>query len=113
VAIFSGGWSGARCNLALFLDSIAKFTLALETPSNVVDLFNGATQIWSTAQLNVARHYIEAVSVKNFAILAGGMLCDSFQVELHRCFRHHAHALGNLVTRFLPLSLEVVLVVLE
>jgi hypothetical protein len=74
VAIFAGGWSGARCNLALFLDLIAKFTLALGTPSNAVDFFNGATQIWSTAQLNVARHYIAAVSVKNFAILAGGML---------------------------------------
>jgi len=40
--------------------------------SNVVDLYNGASGTWSTAQLSVARWYLAATSVGNVAIFAGG-----------------------------------------
>jgi hypothetical protein len=40
--------------------------------SNAVDLYNGASGTWSTAQLSVARFYIAATSVGNVAIFAGG-----------------------------------------
>jgi hypothetical protein len=42
------------------------------SPSNVVDLYNGATGAWSTAQLSVERCLLAAASVGNFAIFAGG-----------------------------------------
>ena len=40
--------------------------------SNVVDLYNGATGAWSTAQLSVARCWLAAASVGNVALFAGG-----------------------------------------
>ncbi len=40
--------------------------------SNAVDLYNGASGTWSTAQLSVARMYLAATSVGNVAIFAGG-----------------------------------------
>jgi len=40
--------------------------------SNAVDLYNGASGTWSTAQLSVARWYLAATSVGNVAIFAGG-----------------------------------------
>ena len=40
--------------------------------SNVVDVYNGATGAWSTAQLSVARYGIAAASVGNVALFAGG-----------------------------------------
>ena len=40
--------------------------------SNAVDLYNGASGTWSTAQLSVARYYLAATSVGNVAIFAGG-----------------------------------------
>ena len=40
--------------------------------SNAVDLYNSATGAWSTAQLSVARTFLEAASVGNAAIFAGG-----------------------------------------
>jgi hypothetical protein len=40
--------------------------------SNAVDLYNGASGTWSTAQLSVARLNIAATSVGNVAIFAGG-----------------------------------------
>ena len=40
--------------------------------SNAVDLYNGASGTWSTAQLSVARAYFAATSVGNLAIFAGG-----------------------------------------
>ena len=42
--------------------------------SIAVDLYNGATGAWSTAQLSVARYYLAAASVGNVAIFAGGYL---------------------------------------
>ena len=42
--------------------------------SNAVDLYNGASGTWSTAQLSVARSYLAATSVGNVAIFAGGQL---------------------------------------
>ncbi len=41
-------------------------------PSNAVDLYNGASGTWSTAQLSVARPHLAATSVGNVAIFAGG-----------------------------------------
>ena len=40
--------------------------------SNAVDLYNGASGTWSTAQLSVARWTLTATSVGNVAIFAGG-----------------------------------------
>ncbi len=40
--------------------------------SNAVDLYNGASGTWSTAQLSVARFEPVATSVGNVAIFAGG-----------------------------------------
>jgi hypothetical protein len=40
--------------------------------SDVVDVYNGATGAWSTAQLSVARCGIAAASVGNVALFAGG-----------------------------------------
>ena len=39
---------------------------------NVVDVYNGATGAWSTAQLSVARYWLAAASVGNVALFAGG-----------------------------------------
>ena len=41
-------------------------------PSAVVDVYNGTTGAWSTAQLSVARYYLAAASVGNVALFAGG-----------------------------------------
>ncbi len=38
----------------------------------VVDVYNGNTGAWSTAQLSVARSYFAAASVGNLALFAGG-----------------------------------------
>jgi hypothetical protein len=40
--------------------------------SNVVDVYNGATGAWTTAQLSVARCSLAAASVGNVALFAGG-----------------------------------------
>jgi hypothetical protein len=40
--------------------------------SNVVDVYNGATGAWSTAQLSEARWDLAAASVGNVALFAGG-----------------------------------------
>ena len=41
-------------------------------PSAVVDVYNGTTGAWSTAQLSVARYWLAAASVGNVALFAGG-----------------------------------------
>ena len=41
--------------------------------SAVVDVYNGTTGAWSTAQLSVARGYLAAASVGNVALFAGGV----------------------------------------
>ncbi len=38
-----------------------------------VDVYNGATGAWSTAQLSVARENLAAASVGNLALFAGGL----------------------------------------
>ncbi len=40
---------------------------------NVVDIYNGVTGAWSTAQLSVARYGLAAASVGNVALFAGGV----------------------------------------
>ncbi len=44
--------------------------------SNAVDLYNGASGTWSTAQLSVARSSPAVTSVGNVAIFAGGYTGD-------------------------------------
>jgi hypothetical protein len=39
---------------------------------DVVDVYNGATGAWTTAQLSVARWNLVAASVGNVALFAGG-----------------------------------------
>jgi len=41
--------------------------------TNVVDLYNSVTGLWSTSQLSVARNTLAATSVGKFAIFAGGI----------------------------------------
>ena len=41
--------------------------------SNVVDVYNGATGAWSTAQLSLGRYNLAAASVGNVALFAGGV----------------------------------------
>jgi hypothetical protein len=41
-------------------------------PSNAVDLYNSASDKWSTAQLSLARWSLAATAVGNLAIFAGG-----------------------------------------
>jgi hypothetical protein len=43
-----------------------------DVPWKVVDLYNGTTGTWSTAQLSVARWGLAAASVGNVALFAGG-----------------------------------------
>ena len=40
--------------------------------SNVVDLYDSGTGLWSTAQLSQARFFLSATSVGTVAIFAGG-----------------------------------------
>ena len=45
--------------------------------SNVVDVYNGATGAWSTAQLSMARYGLAAASVGNVALFAGGQVTSA------------------------------------
>ncbi len=45
---------------------------AVETSLNVVDVYNGATGAWSTAQLSLGRYWLAAATVGNVALFAGG-----------------------------------------
>jgi len=49
--------------------------------SNLVDVYNGATGAWSTAQLSVARFLVAAASVGNVALFAGGRDASAFVVQ--------------------------------
>ena len=49
--------------------------------TSAVDVYNGATGAWSTAQLSVARCWLAAASVGNVALFAGG---DSGGALLYR-----------------------------
>ena len=46
--------------------------IAGSADSNAVDLYNGASGTWSTAQLSAALYHPAATSVGNVAIFAGG-----------------------------------------
>ncbi len=45
--------------------------------SNAVDLYNGVSGLWTTAQLSLARWSLAATSAGNVAIFAGGFSSDS------------------------------------
>jgi hypothetical protein len=51
---------------------LMKVTAGSGAMSKVVDLYNSVSGTWSTAQLSVARWRLEATSVGNVAIFAGG-----------------------------------------
>ncbi len=53
--------------------SLTRVTAGGSGASNVVDVYNGATGAWSTAQLSVARYWLAAASVGNVALFAGGV----------------------------------------
>ncbi len=60
--------------------------------SAVVDVYNGTTGAWSTAQLSVARGGLAAASVGNVALFAGGynnsaLLCREGGVRSHLLLR--------------------------
>ena len=61
--------------------------------SAVVDVYNGATGAWSTAQLSAGRVFLAATSVGNVALFAGGdkaigaLLCREGGVRLHLLLR--------------------------
>ncbi len=62
------------------------------TASNGVDVYNGATGAWSTAQLSVGRMFLAAASVGNVALFAGGyalsaLLYREGGVRLHLLLR--------------------------
>ncbi len=61
---------GHICSAAAF--RLMRATADGGAVSDVVDLYNSASGIWSTAQLSVARSCIAATSVGNVAIFAGG-----------------------------------------
>jgi hypothetical protein len=42
------------------------------SPSNVVDIFNSISGLWTTASHSVARYYLAATSVSNLALFGGG-----------------------------------------
>ena len=102
VALFAGGYTGiallcreggVRLHLLLALacvfcvfclqrycDSVSPATASSLmratadgiVPSAVVDVYNGTTGAWSTAQLSLARDFLAAASVGNVALFAGG-----------------------------------------
>ncbi len=58
--------------LLVFAHCCRLMTVTADGRSKVVDLYNGTSGTWSTAQLSVARMYLAATSVGNVAIFAGG-----------------------------------------
>ena len=52
--------------------SLTRATAGGGVAYNVVDVYNGTTGAWSTAQLSVARYGLAAASVGNVALFAGG-----------------------------------------
>ncbi len=55
--------------------------------SNVVDLYDSGTGLWSTAQLSQARDCLSATSVGTVAIFAGGMDSKLLKIIFVCCAR--------------------------
>jgi hypothetical protein len=86
----SGAWTTARLSSARRLlvatnaGDMAIFAGGLVDPSgghqegasDVVDLYNNVTNIWSTARLSAARYGLVATSLGNLAFFAGGFPMD-------------------------------------
>jgi hypothetical protein len=94
VALFSGGYDGSalllmegvwflcclsrcfKCLHCAFVCPASTCFLMRSTAggrSSVVDVYNGNTGTWSTAQLSVARSVLAAASVGNLALFTGGL----------------------------------------
>ena len=72
--------------------SLMRHTADGTVPSAVVDVYNGTTGAWSTAQLSVGRYLLAAASVGNVALFAGGvnnsaLLCMEGVIWLHLFLR--------------------------
>ena len=73
--------------------------------SAVVDVYNGTTGVWSTAQLSLGRYGLAAASVGNVALFAGGvalsaLLCREGGVRLHLLLRFACAAVFRLCLPF-------------
>ena len=60
-------------------------TNAVKLNSDVVDLYDSRTGLWSTAQLSQARMDISATSVGTVAIFAGGFYSKMLKIMFLRC----------------------------
>ena len=69
LAMFAGGSSGINDNVKLV--------------HNNVDIFDGVTGAWSTAELSVARWYSAATSVGNMIMFAGGSTSSGLLLQYH------------------------------
>ena len=63
---------GEYCSPFFHRDLVPSHAASAGAISNRVDLYNGATGTWSTAQLSVARFELAATTVGNTAMFAGG-----------------------------------------
>jgi hypothetical protein len=61
-------------DLAIFAGGNAGVSFDPPSLSNVVDIFNSTSKMWTTAKLSMARYLLVAASVGNTAIFAGGAL---------------------------------------
>ena len=77
VLCLRGLWS-CGCTCPATASSLIRAT-AGGVVSNVVDVYNGATGTWSTAQLSVGRMVLAATSVGNVALFAGGVEISALQ----------------------------------
>ena len=66
--------------------------------SNAVDLYNGASGTWSTAQLSVARSFLAATSVGNVAIFAGGLTSNCIFMLFVEGLLYGLTSVGDAVT---------------
>jgi len=106
--------SQARCgaaatsvgNYAIFAGgAVTSSDLSMIT-SNVVDIFNAATGLWSTASLSVRRQSIGATTLGNYAIFAGGFTTCHGHVETVAAVDIFDASTGLWSTAALPFSSE-------
>ena len=67
----------AFCRVAVQFAASSLMRATADVVSNATDLYNSATESWSTAQLSVARWFLASASVGNVALFAGGGITAS------------------------------------
>jgi hypothetical protein len=75
--------SGCLWGAIAFLCAQLQHTYQVISDSNVVDLYDSGTGLWSTAQLSQARRDLAATSVGTVAIFAGGINYSKLLRILH------------------------------